>query len=230
MPTEFQTKKILNSLRKYKQKYLIKRFSELDESATRLMVNSFLTETLGYEELAEIKTEYAIRGAYADYVIQIGNKKQIVVEVKSIQAGLNEHHLRQALSYAANEGIDWVLLTNGRTCELYRVICSKPVGCQRIFSADVSQMDQLKKFAPAITCLTKKLVEKGELEKYWKRCQALNPVNVSRYLLSSDVVRFVRRKLRKEAKILFHEEDVFDSIYAVISNKLELPKPRHKRT
>ena len=129
MPTKLQTKQVLQALKTYKRKYLVQRFSELDESATRLMVNSFLTEVLGYEELAEIKTEYAIRGAYADYVIQVGKRKQLIVEVKSIQADLNEHHLRQALNYAANEGIDWVLLTNGSKYELFRVIFSKPIDC-----------------------------------------------------------------------------------------------------
>lgn len=46
----------------------------VNESATRIMVNYFLTDVLQYLELEDIKTEYAIRGEYADYVIQIKRK------------------------------------------------------------------------------------------------------------------------------------------------------------
>jgi hypothetical protein len=230
MPTVSQIKKVTQSLRNYKRKYIIKRFSELDESATRLMINSFLTDVLDYEELVEIKTEYAIRGAYADYVIQVGNKKQIVVEVKSIQASINENHLRQALGYAANEGIDWLLLTNGKMFDLYRVIFGKPIGFQQIFSVDLSKIDQFKNAAPLIAYITKKSVEKGELNKYWKKCQALDPVNVAKYLLYPEVVRFVRRQLRKKVDIRFTEEDVFNTIYLAVANEVALPKPHFKKT
>lgn len=115
MATENQIKQAEKSLRDYRKKYLTKKQNlELDESATRLMVNFFLTGVLGYIELDDIKTEYNIRGEYADYVIQLARKKHIVIEVKSIQLDLNDRHLRQSLSYAANEGIDWIILFNGR--------------------------------------------------------------------------------------------------------------------
>jgi hypothetical protein len=70
------------------------------------MINSLLTDILGYKELEEAKTEYRIRFEYADYVIQVKRKKHFVVEVKPIAIDLSEGHLRQSLSYAANEGID----------------------------------------------------------------------------------------------------------------------------
>ena len=103
MATENQIQTLRNGLKEYKKKYLRKEFSSLDESATRIMTNYFLTELLGYLELVEIKTEYRIRSEYADYVVQLKRKKHFVVEVKSIDLDLNERHLRQSLSYAANE-------------------------------------------------------------------------------------------------------------------------------
>ncbi len=112
MATENQLQALRTGLKDYKRKYLRKEFSALDESATRIMVNNFLTELLGYRELVEIKTEYRIRSEYADYVIQLKRKKHFVVEVKSIDLDISEKHLRQSLSYAANEGIDWILLLN----------------------------------------------------------------------------------------------------------------------
>ena len=114
MATSNQLQLLKESLKTYKKKYLRKEFSNLDESATRIMTNNFLTEILGYKELEEIKTEYRIKSEYADYVVQLKRKKHFVVEVKSIDIDISEKHLRQSLSYAANEGIDWVLLLNGR--------------------------------------------------------------------------------------------------------------------
>lgn len=74
MATQIQLQNLKNKLKEYKRKYLKKEFSALDESATRIMTNSFLTEVLGYQELLEIKTEYRVRTEYADYVIQLKEK------------------------------------------------------------------------------------------------------------------------------------------------------------
>ncbi len=62
MPTATQINRIEKDLREYRKKYLTKKQNlEVDESATRIMVNSFLTTVLSYLELDDIKTEYNIR-------------------------------------------------------------------------------------------------------------------------------------------------------------------------
>ena len=43
-------------------------------------------------------------------------------EVKALSLNLSSNHLRQSINYGANEGIDFVLLTNGRVFELYKVL------------------------------------------------------------------------------------------------------------
>jgi len=48
--------KLFNSLKKYSKQYLNKKLTELDESGTRLMINSFLTDVLGFAPIEEIKT------------------------------------------------------------------------------------------------------------------------------------------------------------------------------
>lgn len=74
MLTAIQRKKFEDSFKSYRRKYISKKYAQLDESGTRLMINYFLTEVLGYAELEEIKTEFRIRGTYADYVIQLEKK------------------------------------------------------------------------------------------------------------------------------------------------------------
>jgi hypothetical protein len=226
MATEAQLQLVKDRLKDYKRKYLRKEFSVLDESATRIMTNNFLTEILGYEELEEIKTEYRIRSEYADYVIQLKRKKHFVIEVKSIELDLNDKHLRQSLSYAANEGIDWILLLNGRQIQLYRVNFGKPVTTTLIYKLDLMDNDDFKKAPNLLWYLSKKAVERGELETFWKKTNALNPANLAKLLYSEEIVKRLRNDLKEQTGIYFQIEDVADSLREIIAEKVDFPKPR----
>lgn len=225
MVTDAQKAKLLSKLKAYRRRYLVEKYQELDESATRIMVNNLLIEVLGYKELEEVKTEYVIKGTYADYVVQVGRKKHFIVEVKAIQIDLSEKHLRQAISYAANEGIDWVLLTNGRCYELYRVIFGKPITYRKVCSFDLTDKEQMKHSVECFAYLTRKAAFTDNLEKFWKRFRALEPMNLAKHLYSIEVVKFLRKRLKKDVKLLFPEEDIYDSLYQVIVNKIEIEKP-----
>ncbi len=230
MPTQNQKNKFYRALKEYKKKYLVQKYLELDESATRLMINFFLTDVLGYKELEEIKTEYAIKGTYADYVIQLERKKHLVVEVKAIQIDLSENHLRQAVSYAANEAIDWILLTNGRQMQLYKVIFGKPISYKKVYDFDLSDETQLKQSADLLIMLTKKEMLKKSLEHFWKHFQTLEPKNLCKLLYATEVVRFLKRTLKKQAGLNFSEEDIFDSVHQIIITKISSSKPKFPYT
>ncbi len=226
MPTDKQLQTLKEKLKEYKRKYLKKEFSSLDESATRIMTNSFLTEVLGYQELVEIRTEYRIRSEYADYVIQLKRKKHFVIEVKSIQIDINEKHLRQSMSYAANEGIDWILLMNGRQVQLYKVNFGKPITTTLIFDLDLMNKDVFQKSPQFLWYLTKVAIEKNELESFWKKTNALTPSNLAKLLYSEEIVKRLRIDLKDETGIYFQIEDVAQALSQVISEKIEFPKPK----
>jgi predicted type IV restriction endonuclease len=40
---------------------------------------------------------------------------QALVEVKAIGSERKDAHVKQAVDYVANQGVDWVVLTNGAT-------------------------------------------------------------------------------------------------------------------
>lgn len=228
MATEKQLADLKEKLKTYKRKYIKKEFSNLDESATRIMTNSFLCEILGYQELTEVKTEYRIRSEYADYVVQLKRKKHFVVEVKSIELDINEKHLRQSLSYAANEGIDWILLLNGREVHLYRVNFGKPISTTLIFKLDFNNKDDLKVAPTYLWNLTKTAVERGELEAFWKRTTALNADNLAKVLYSEEVVKRLRNDLKEQTGIYFQIDDVAESLCEVIRRQIDFPKPKLK--
>lgn len=226
MPTQNQIKQLTTKLKEYKKRYLKKQYSELDESATRLMINSFLTDVLGYTELEEIKTEYRIRGEYADYVIQLARKKHFVVEVKAIQLDLTDKHLRQSVNYAANEGIDWIILTNGKQVELYKVLFEKPINSRKIFSFDMTDNEAFKKMPEFLTYLTKKSAEKNELADFWKRFQALEASQLSKNLYDTEVIKFLKKVLKKKTGLMFEETDILNSVHTIITTKIESIKPK----
>lgn len=229
MPTLHQQKQLEGRLREYRKRYLTKKQNlKLDESATRLMVNYFLTDVLGYIELDDIKTEYNIRGEYADYVIQLARKKHFIIEVKSIQIDLNDKHLRQSTSYAANEGIDWIVLFNGKQIQLYRVIFAKPISIHKVFDYDLSVLSSIRPASESLAYLCKPSVSKDELEIYWKRFDTLSPTNLARSIYSLDVVNSIRRKLRKTSGMNFEPEDIADAIDVLICND-SIKKPNSLR-
>lgn len=226
MATQTQIKAFAKKVKLYAKQYLKKQYSDLDESATRLMINSLLTSVLGYTELEEIKTEYRIRGEYADYVIQTNRKKQFVVEVKAIQLDLSEKHLRQSTAYAANEGIEWIILTNGKTIELYKVLFEKPINTKKIFAFNLMDQKELQSSVEFLYYLSKKSVLKNELDDFYNRFEALEPKTLASNLYATEVIRFLKKVLKKKTGLTFTEEDILHSVHDVIVSKIESTCPR----
>ncbi len=225
MPTKAQIKTLEKKLKEYKKRFLSKKYDDLDEASTRLMINYFLVDILGYAEFEEIKTEYRIAGEYADYVIQLGRKKHFIVEVKSIQIDLNEKHLRQATNYAANEGIDWVVLTNGSSFALYRVLFNKPISIKKVFEHDLTKEKNFTHISENFALLTKKSIEKKDLEKYWERFEIVEPDGLSKLLYHKSVITAIRKVMKQKAGLAFTEEEVLQALHAIIVNSVESSKP-----
>lgn len=212
--------KLSSALKHYKKVYLDKGYGDLDESATRLMINHFLTDILGYKTIEEIKTEYMIRGAYADYVVQIKGKRHFLVEVKAFSLELSEKHLRQTRNYASDEGIDWAVLTNGRVIDLYRIIFDKPIESIKVFSIDLSDLSSLKENVEQLQYLHRDCIIKKELETLWNKHLALNPTNLASYLLGKPVINYIRKELKSRYKNKFSDTEISDGIKNVITNPI----------
>lgn len=226
MATENQRAQLEKRIREYRKKNLKK--SDYNESATRIYVNEFLQDVLGYTFDEEIKTEYAIKGEYADYVIQLKRKKNFVVEVKAMSIDLSEKHLRQAQNYAANEGIDWILLFNGRQIQLYRLLFTKPIRNQLIVDLDLGDISQMRKASEQLLPLTKHAVERGELEDYWRRVDALTPTSLLKTIYTEDVIRAIRLKVKKQSGISFSQEEILEAVHQLILvGCMEAIKPKH---
>lgn len=215
LPTHKRTK-LQQAVKLYVKKYLPSNMTELDESGTRLMINSFLTEVLGYSPIEEVKTEYMIRGTYADYVIQTRGVRQFLVEVKALSFSLSDKHLRQAINYGANEGIEWALLTNGRCFEFYKILFNKPIESRKVFSFDLSDPSQLKSCVELLQYLHKDAVTNKGLPLLWNKNCALDPLTIAGLLYAAPVTNFLKRTLKAKFKSKFSDTEITSSISRVI--------------
>jgi Type I restriction enzyme R protein N terminus (HSDR_N) len=87
---------------------------DANEGDTRLLVTDFLCEALGYDKYEDLTTEYQVRGEFADYGVRIDKQLVAFVEVKRAATKLGAKHLRQVEMYSVNEGVEWMILTNGQ--------------------------------------------------------------------------------------------------------------------
>jgi hypothetical protein len=235
MISSAKSEKMLAALKDYKKRYLTKNLSDLDESGTRIMINTFLTSILGYQELEEIKTEFMIKGTYADYIVQTGGKRHFLVEVKAFSIDLSDKHLRQAVNYGANEGIEWALLTNGRHFQFYKILFEKPISEKLVPEVDFNSEDyDVKDALENLAYFHKDAIVKKSLDSVWARYAALEPVGLAGLLFSPHVITFLRKELKAKYDTKFEDEDILEALTEVVCTeipleKLKIPKFKPKK-
>ena len=100
------------------------RKDDLKEYPTRRIFIDPLLKALGWDvedpDVAEL--EYTtIDGKSVDYALKINRKPVLFIEAKPLNDPLTDvKSITQIVSYAANAGIEWCILTNGVTYKVYR--------------------------------------------------------------------------------------------------------------
>jgi hypothetical protein len=180
------------------------RARDVSEADTVTVVKDCLSELFGYDKYAEITGEHAIRGTYCDLAVKLDNKLAFLIEVKAIGIDLKEQHTKQAIDYAANQGVDWVVLTNGVEWVLYHVLFKKPIEKQEIDRFNLltvshrSEPDLEKLFL-----ISKEGFLKSALAEYRDRKDATSRYMLAAILLGSDqIMGVIRREVRKVSDLL----------------------------
>ncbi len=213
--------KLFVALKNYRRQFLDRGLKELDESGTRLMINSFLSDVLGYKQLEEIKTEYMIKGTYADYVIQVNKTRHFLVEVKALSFELSEKHLRQTINYGANEGIEYALLTNGKSFEFYKIIFEKPISSRLIFTVDLSDANGLKIAMGYLQHLHKDSVIKNSFKPLWNKCEATDPYNIAGIICSEDVLKAIKKLIKNKYNEKCEDEVILSAVHKIVTDKMD---------
>lgn len=171
---------------------------DVNESDTVTIVVDMLGELFGYDKFHEVTSEHQIRGTYCDLAIVIEGKVRLLLEVKAIGLDLKDKHLRQAVNYAANQGVEWVVLTNAIQWQVYRVDFGKPVTEELVL--DIDMLSVGPKDANALECLylmTREGVLKAALPEYYIMKQATSRFIIGAIVLSDPVIATARRELKK---------------------------------
>ena len=221
MLTALKQQKLLAAIKSYRKEFLDGGLTELDESGTRLMINRFLSDVLGYKQLEEIKTEYMIKGTYADYVIQVNKERHFLVEVKALSFELSEKHLRQTINYGANEGIEYALLTNGRNFEFYKIIFEKPISSRLIFAVDLGDAGAMKNTTNYLQHLHKDSVVKNSFRPLWNKCEATDPYNIAGIICSEPVLKCIKKLIKTKYNERCEEETIISAVHRIVIDKMD---------
>ena len=171
---------------------------DANEGDTRLAVTDFLCEGLGYDKFADLTTEYMIRGEYADYGVRIDKELVAFIEVKRISTRLNAKHLRQVQMYAVNEGVEWMILTNGAEWQVYHLTGGLPVVTDIAFTVNLLGDGTPAQKAKALCYLTRESFKRRQIDELWRARKATSPESLGNVLRSEAVVAAVRRELWKQ--------------------------------
>lgn len=171
---------------------------DVNESDTSIMVTDLMADLFGYDKYSEITRELCIRGTFCDLATRIDGKFQMLIEVKAIGLELKGNHIKQAVDYAANQGIEWVALTNGNLWKVFRVIFAKPIDAEVVLDIDLLSLSYKDPgHLENLFLLTRESMLKSGLYAYHDQVQATNRFFLSAVLLSDPVLESVRRELRR---------------------------------
>ena len=148
---------------------------DVNESDTVIIVTDMLSEVFGYDKYSEITSELCIRGTYCDLAIKLDSKLRFLIECKAIGADLKDSHIKQAVDYAANQGIEWVGLTNGIHWRIYRITFAQPIDSELVEEIDFMSLNpKVTAHLESLYLLAKEGLTKSVLEEYHQQRQAMS--------------------------------------------------------
>lgn len=197
------------------------RTADINESDTVTIITDMLCDVFGYDKYENVTSEFAIKKTFCDLAIKLNDRVPLLIECKAAALDLKDDYIRQATNYAADSGIEWVVLTNGIDWKVYRVLFTKPIEKQLVYEFNFCEISPKKQsdlemlYYLCIEAFTKS--SKGALEDLHEQKQVINRFMIGRILLTDPVLDSLRRTIRK----LYPGVKVDnDELSALISNEV----------
>lgn len=197
--------KTRDRISKYLKKYqtiVNKAFTaDCNESDTVTIISDIFCNIFGFDKYENLTSEFAIRKTFCDLAIKISEKVPLLIECKAVGIELKDDHIRQATNYAADSGIEWVVLTNARNWKVYRVFFTQPIEKQLVYEFDFTSLSLRN--ADTITILFPLCIESFQkgiangLNELYDQKQVFNRFVVGNIVCSEDVVSAIKKKLKK---------------------------------
>lgn len=182
---------------------------DISESDTVVILADMLAELLGYKKYVEITTEFAIRGTYVDLAVKVGTDVRFLIEAKAINVDLKDNHVKQAIDYGANHGIEWIVLTNGAIWQVYKIHFKQPIDKSLIFEVDL--LNTSVKNTQLLECfgtLSREGFTQSSMTAFFQQQQATSKYSLAALLTSESMLAALKKELKKISPSL-KVEDAF---------------------
>jgi predicted type IV restriction endonuclease len=186
---------------------------DINESDTVTIIKDILAQVFGFDKYTDITSEYCIRNTYCDLAVKTDGNLKYLIEVKAIGLDLKNHHLQQAINYGANQGVNWIVLTNGITWEIHRMRFEKPIATDRVCCFDFLAINTRKKDdQEKLYLLSKEGLNKSVIEDFHERSQTVNKFTIAALIQHSSMVDTIRKELKKLSPGLHVESPEVENI------------------
>ncbi len=119
------------------------------------------------------------------------------IEVKRATTKLTTKHLHQVEMYAVNEGVEWVIITNGQMWRVYHITGGLPMILDLAIEVDILGPTQLQKKMDDLFYITKESLKKKQIDELWRTQRATSPKALADIILAPMVVATIQKELRK---------------------------------
>ena len=213
--------RITKGLKKFQPILLKAQAADVNESDTVTIITDMLCEIFGYDKYENITSEFAIKKTYCDLAIKLKDTIPFLIECKAIALELKDDYVRQATNYAADSGIEWVVLTNGMLWKVYHITFGKPVDKELVYEFNMCELSAKKQ--SDIELLYYLCIEsfaqnsKATLEDLRAQKQILNRFIIGQVILTTTGIDSIRKCVRK----LYPDLKVTnDEIYSIVYNEI----------
>jgi hypothetical protein len=210
--------RISSELKKFQNILASAKQRDVSESDTVVILTDMLSSVLGYDKYQHITTEFAIRGTFVDLAVRVDGDIRFLIEAKAIGVDLKDPHVKQAVDYGANNGIEWVILTNGAVWRAYKIHFTQPIDKTLVFEIDL--LNQSARSAEVIECLgslSKEGFSKGSMAELLEQKQITSRYTISSVLLSEPMLDQLRKEMRRLSPGLKIDNDF---LHASLSNEV----------
>jgi hypothetical protein len=190
--------RISSQLKKYQAILADAQARDVSESDTVVIIVDMLADVLGYKKYIEITTEHSIRGTYVDLAVKVSGDVRFLIEAKAIGSSLKDNHIKQAIDYGANHGIEWVVLTSGAVWQVYKVHFKQPIDKSLIFEFDALKASP--KNPQVIECLgnlSREGFAQSSMTSFFQQRQVTSKFSIAAMLLSERMLDKLRREIRR---------------------------------
>jgi predicted type IV restriction endonuclease len=212
-------KRIRDGIKKYKNVLKAAKDKDINEADTVTIVIGMLADICGYDRFLDITKEYAVKNIFCDIAIKLEEKIIFLIEVKAIGIAQKNHHLDQAITYAAKSGTDWIILTNGDQWQVHKVIFGKPVQTEMVFDFSFLESDKIATLIDYFFLLGKEGVKKSPplIQSYHEERQITSRYTIAQIIQKEPFISLIKKQLKSFAKskgiaINVSDEDILDTL------------------